>query len=51
MNISRDEYGSVDVAALMAVQNKKTQKRIDAISQHVNEYDDEPKQSINLLIY
>ena len=42
MNISHDEYGSVDVDALMAVHNEKTQKRIDALSQHVNEYDDEP---------
>ena len=42
MNISHDEYGPVDVDALMAVHNEKMQKRIDAISQHVNEYDDEP---------
>ena len=32
----------MDVDALMTVHNEKIQKRIDAISQHVNEYDDEP---------
>ena len=42
MNIRHDEYGPVDVDAVMAVHNEKMQKRIDAISQHVNEYDDEP---------
>ena len=42
MNISHDEYGPVDVDALMAVYNEKMQKRIDVISQHENEYDDEP---------
>ena len=42
MKISHDECVPVDVDALTAVHNEKTQKRIDAISQHVNEYDDEP---------
>ena len=42
MNSSHDEYGPVAVDACMAVHNTKTQKRIDAISQHVNAYDDEP---------
>ena len=42
MNISHDEYGPVDVDALISVHNEKMQKRIDAISQHVNKYDDEP---------
>ena len=42
MNISHAEYGPVDVDALIAVLNKKMQKSIDAISQHVNEYDGEP---------
>ena len=42
MNISHDEYGPVDVDALMAVHNEKMQKRTDVISQHKNEYDDKP---------
>ena len=42
MNISHDEYGPVDVDALMAVHNEKMLKVIDAMSQHVNEYDDDP---------
>ena len=42
MNISHDEYGPVDVDALMTVHNEKMQKRIEAISQHMNEYGDEP---------
>ena len=42
MNISHDEYVPVAVDALMAVYNEKMQKRIDVISQHENEYDDEP---------
>ena len=42
MNISHDEYGPVYVDALMAVHNEKMQKRIEVISQHENEYDDEP---------
>ena len=42
MNISHDEYGPVDMDALMAVHNEKMQRRNKAISQHVNEYDDEP---------
>jgi len=45
MNISHDEYGPVDVNALMAVHNKKMQKGIEVISQHENEYDDEPTTS------
>ena len=42
MNTSHDEYGTVDVDALMAVHNENMLKVIDAISQHMNEYDDEP---------
>jgi hypothetical protein len=42
MNISHDEYGPVDVDALMVVHNEKMQKRIEIVSQHENEYDDEP---------
>ena len=42
MNISHDEYGPVDVDALMTVHNEEMQKRIDVVSQHENEYDDEP---------
>ena len=42
MNISHDEYGPVDVDALMTVHNEKVQKRLEAISQHMNEYWDEP---------
>ena len=42
MNISHDEYGPVDVDVLMAVHSEKMQKRINAISQRMNEYDDEP---------
>ena len=42
MNTSHDEYRPVDLDAVMAVHNEKMQKRMKAISQHVNEYDDEP---------
>ena len=42
LRCSHNEYWPVDVDALMAVHTEKMQKRIDAISQHVNEYDDEP---------
>ena len=42
MNISHDDNGPVDVDALMTVHNEKTQEIFDVISQHENEYDDEP---------